>query len=269
MIGQVVLIAAVAVSGDPIAVEPRQPTGKWLVDFADAQCVATRNYGTKDEPIFLVLKQPPLGSVMQLAIVDTRGSGAPKQFKATLTFDDQKPIKIGYLRYQPLKSKYRSSLFNVPVTDFAAAVGAKVVRIRGQGINDAFVLSAMPSVLKTMNECALDLQKVWNIEDPGREKDGPIDADGAKGNLTRLFSGDDYPADAIFDMRSGTVRVSMLIDERGRVADCAILETSDTPVLDAQTCAILKERARFKPATGPDGKPVKDGYIQRITWRLE
>lgn len=75
--------------------------------------------------------------------------------------------------------------------------------------------------------------------------------------------------DAIYEQQSGTVRVALLIDEKGRIADCAILDTSGTPVLDAQTCAILKERARFKPAIGPDGKPAKDGYIQRITWRVE
>jgi len=31
----------------------------------------------------------------------------------------------------------------------------------------------------------------------------------------------------------------------------------------------VKERAKFKPAVGLDGKPSKSSYSQRINWRLE
>jgi TonB family protein len=268
MIGRVLALAAsIAATNAPLA-EPRQPTARWVVNFADAQCVATRSYGSKEEPVFLVLKQPPLGSVMQLAIIDSRGAGKPEQMDVTLTFDDQKPIKMGLLRYQPLKTKYRSNLLNILLKDFASAASARIVRIRGDRLNEAFSLSAMPALLKTMNECALDLRQVWNIHDPDKEEDRALDG-GAKGNFRSLFRAEDYPIDAIYEMQSGTVRVALLINEKGRIADCAILETSAAPVLDAQSCAVIKDRARFKPAVGPDGKPVKDGYIQRITWRLE
>lgn len=271
MIGRVIAFAAVTISAAASAqTAPKQPTGKWVVDFAEAQCVASRNYGSKEDPVFLVLKQPPLGSIMQLAIVDERGAGMPEQFDVTVTFDGQKPIKMELLRYRPLKTKYRSNLINIPLKDFATAASAKVIRIRGDRLDEAFSLSAMPALLKTLNECAIDLRQVWNIHDPDKEEDRPIEnGSGAKGRLQGIFRSGDYPSQAIYDYRSGTVRVALLIDEKGKVADCAILETSGTPVLDAQSCAIIKERARFKPAVGQDGKPMKDGYIQRITWRME
>lgn len=174
MIGRVILGAALALTSSQPQPVPKQPTGKWLVDFADAQCVATRNYGSKEEPVFLVVKQPPLGSVMQLAIVDHRGAGKPEQLDATVTFDNQKPIKIGLLRYRPLKTKYRSNLMNVPLKDFAAAGSVGVIRIRSDRFDQAFAVSAMSALLKTMDECALDLRQVWNIHDPDREEDRPL-----------------------------------------------------------------------------------------------
>ena len=61
----------------------------------------------------------------------------------------------------------------------------------------------------------------------------------------------------------------LLIDETGRVADCTVIETSGVASLDAQTCGAVKLQARFKPAIGLDGKPAKDGVVQRVSWILE
>jgi hypothetical protein len=30
----------------------------------------------------------------------------------------------------------------------------------------------------------------------------------------------------------------------------------------------LKERAKFVPAIGKDGKPAKDAFVQKINWRV-
>jgi len=36
------------------AAAPRQPSGRWVVEFNDAQCIASRNYGTPGNPLRLV-----------------------------------------------------------------------------------------------------------------------------------------------------------------------------------------------------------------------
>jgi protein TonB len=91
----------------------------------------------------------------------------------------------------------------------------------------------------------------------------------AKGDLRRFFSSDDYPWMALIKDQEGQVQFSILIDEKGRVADCSVIEPSGVAVLDAQSCAILTERASFTPAIGTDGKPARDSYISRIVWRTE
>ena len=118
-----------------------------------------------------------------------------------------------------------------------------------------------------MNSCVADLRRVWNVK--GSEDSEDAVREDAKGNLRRLFSWEDYPSEALAMGEGGSVRIALLVDEVGKVADCSVMETSGVAVLDAQSCAVVKERARFKPAIGKDGKPAKDAFIQRIRWRLQ
>jgi protein TonB len=57
-----------------------------------------------------------------------------------------------------------------------------------------------------------------------------------------------------------------LIDTDGKVASCMVIGSSGVASLDAQSCAIVTSRARFRPALGLDGKPARSGKIQRIRW---
>lgn len=138
--------------------------------------------------------------------------------------------------------------------------------IRTEGFEEAFALDQVGPLLEVMNNCVADLRKIWNVN--GSDEDERTVREDAKGNLRRLFSSGDYPRDALLGGDGGSVKVVLLVDEKGRVADCSVMETSRVAVLDAQSCAILKERARFKPAVGKDGKPAKDAFIQGIKWQL-
>ena len=244
---------------------PQAPTSKWMVEYADAQCLAQRKFGTPDKPIYLVLKQPPVGSVIQIALADSRGAGPPTQLDGEVAFDAAKPVKVRLLRYQPEGTKLRSFLINLPLEKFAG--GAQSMRIRTQGLDERFLLPGLGSALKAMGHCTADLQKVWNILDETVERE-PIDGANT-GKLRGVFSGDDYPVEAMLRREGGTAKVAVLVDEQGRVADCTLMETSGVPLLDAQTCILLKSRARFAPARGSDGNPIKSGFQQRITWRVE
>lgn len=60
----------------------------------------------------------------------------------------------------------------------------------------------------------------------------------------------------------------MLINEAGKIASCMVTEASGQASLDAQACSILATRARFIPALGIDGKPIKSGTTTRIKWQM-
>ena len=95
------------------------------------------------------------------------------------------------------------------------------------------------------------------------------DAKASAGNLASLFSAEDYPQDALRREETGTTTVELRVGTNGRVTNCAIASSSGSQSLDATTCKILTERARFTPARDSTGRPVASDYVQRVTWRLE
>lgn len=243
-----------------------QPTGKWIVNFDAAQCVAQRSYGTEEKPLYLVLKQPPLGHVMQLAIVRKGSAGPTAEADGDLSFDDQPSHDVSILEFGPKGAHERVYSINLPLDEFAAARTAKTLRIRGEGINERFALSLVEPLLKVMNDCVVDLREVWNLDD---EQTGPEPVrEDEKGDLRALFSADMYPAQALRSHQAGAVKVALLVDETGKVADCSVVETSGAAVLDAQSCVVFRDKAKFAPATGANGQPAKSGWLQRIVWRL-
>ncbi|MET1112810.1 MAG: energy transducer TonB [Allosphingosinicella sp.] len=261
------IVFALAVAGAAgAAAEPRAPTGKWNVNFGDAQCLAHRDYGTPAKPLRLVLKAPPAGDVVQLAVLQEARTSHAQQVDSFVTIDGGRPLKTNLLIYSPKGSKDRVYLLNLPSTEFASVRRAKMLSVRSEGLNEAFALSAMEPLLKVMDECVADLRRLFNVgvigPDPSRFTRR------ASANLASLFSDDDYPAGAVMKGQSGRVGYALLIGEDGRVADCTIVSTSGVPSLDSQACALLKVRAKFEPALGLDGKPAKDSVVGAIVWRM-
>jgi TonB family protein len=121
-----------------------------------------------------------------------------------------------------------------------------------------------------MDTCVVDLRRVWKV--PAAAAGGtaqlPDRRRARATNLASLISANDHPGVAVMEGQSGAVTMVLLINEQGRVADCSLVQSSGMAVLDAQSCAIMRERAKFTPAVGPDGKPRKDAMIQKVTWRL-
>ncbi|WP_133365185.1 energy transducer TonB [Qipengyuania sediminis] len=77
---------------------------------------------------------------------------------------------------------------------------------------------------------------------------------------------DDYPASAVRDGEGGIVAFRLDVDAAGRVANCAILESSGPLVLAETTCRLLSERARFEPARDAAGRAIASRYHSRVRW---
>lgn len=270
MIRSSALLALLLLVSSLAVADVRAPTGKWVVDFDDARCLAGRNYGTVEKPMLLVLKQPIHGSVMQLQWIEKGGMAEPLQTQGTIRFDQQPPLDISMLLYHTGKTGRRVYEMNVPIERLSAAADATRLRLQGRWLDEELELSSVAPLLKTMGRCVSDLRTHWNASESG-DDDASVPAlkSHAKGNLVQYFQSEDYPRLALMKNQEGKVGFSLLIDEKGRVADCSVIEPSGVAALDAQSCAILTERARFTPAIGAGGKPARDSYIGRVQWRTE
>jgi protein TonB len=78
----------------------------------------------------------------------------------------------------------------------------------------------------------------------------------------------DYPAAALRDRESGTVRFTLDVGPDGRVTGCTVTRSSGNSWLDSSTCRILRSRARFTPAIDFNGNPTTGRIQQHFTWKL-
>ncbi|WP_135466303.1 energy transducer TonB [Crenalkalicoccus roseus] len=76
-----------------------------------------------------------------------------------------------------------------------------------------------------------------------------------------------YPEGARRRGETGTVRVRLHVDERGRVARVDLLGSSGHAELD-RAAQDYFARWRFRPARRADGLPVADSVTAALTWRL-
>lgn len=275
--------AAIAASVQTPPAAPLTPTEKWVVNFADAQCLATRNYGSRAEPLMLGLKAPPLGDVLQIVIVRP-GTADPDQVPGMVIVDGRPPIRTTLFQYGVASTKRKALLVNIPRSEIEPLRSATRIQVRvsdpgeqirasrlkkgATHIDLSFALTQMAPLLKTMDDCVGDLQQVWKVTPestaiPGGQMQGPT------GSLSGVFTSDDYPAEALLGNQTGSVRFALLVDESGRIADCTIVETSGVAALDAQSCAIARDRARFTPGRDAAGKPSKGAFLQRVTWKIQ
>jgi TonB family protein len=80
------------------------------------------------------------------------------------------------------------------------------------------------------------------------------------------FEFHDYPNKAFQKHWEGVTRFELLVDPRGRVANCTVTQSSGHEDLDRTTCALASFRARFAPARGADGEPVYGVYRSQAVW---
>lgn len=100
----------------------------------------------------------------------------------------------------------------------------------------------------------------------------PLPAEGiaakAIGDEAHWIIADDYPADSIRREETGTVRIRWLIDDRGRVRQCGILESSGYPRLDDAACRAISTRARYRPARDATGRAIETTRQRTVRWQL-
>jgi TonB family protein len=243
-----------------------KPFKPWIVDYAEAQCIATRDYGSSGHPVTLGIRPSPNGETYELLVA--RAAPTPpyaQEIEGNVDFG-QGALKAWVLRFRPADSNLDVYQFRIGAAEMAKARGAAEMALRAKGGPDfQFELGSIPQLLDGLSACTDNLKQFWNM---GGEKDGRI-ATPSKGDLRSVFSPDDYPWEAQYRGQQGDGQYLLLVDEKGSVAGCHVLKPTGVPVLDAMACAVIQKRAKFKPALDPRGKPVRSTFVTPpINWKL-
>lgn len=253
----------------PAGAAPDQPISKWRVDFEDAQCVATRDFGTAAAPITLAFKRPPIGGELQLSVFAARGSPrASRQIDASVSINDGEALKTTFLSYDPPAGTRHVFRLNLP-SGGADALGksSSLHLLAGKDLDQRFADPQIGPALRVLDACVADLRAAWNIG-PNGAKSPALRTFATAGDFESLFTSRDLPQAGIGLNYAAPVGFVLLIDEAGRIADCTVTETSGGAALDAQSCAVPTRFAKFKPAVGADGRPTRDFYFYRVNWRF-
>ena len=262
-----------AMMGSAIA-QPRasEAAGNWKLEPSTARCVISRQYDSPQAPVTLGFKAPPLGDTVQMVVVRPGQRTRVGQADARITIDRE--IVRGTALTYPLDAHRPRIVHLVNLSgDHSAAlrrardigVWVKIQYKSSDALNRRFALGPMASAWTELDACLRRLRHTWNVG----EHSGRLASSAEPTLATGLFSDSDYPRVAARKGQMGTTHIILLIDESGAVKDCTLAETSGAAVLDASTCGIILRRAKFRPATGLNGKPAKSAYEQRITWRLQ
>jgi hypothetical protein len=257
----VMFAAFIAMAG---SVEAVAPTGRWVVDFADHQCVASRTFGEAKSPWMLAIKPSPTSDVVQLILIRDGGSRDAVQEDVRLTFGKAAPVMVKQLHYAIKGKEFR--LINLTAEQATLLANAESIEWAGEGPDKGFSTGPIEQLMRTLSACRADLRDYWNIT-PDKAALLKAQARPTK-PLIRHFSTDDYPRQAVWNREGGVTSVVLLIDEKALIRDCMVDGTSGIATLDAMTCIIFRERATFEPAIDKDGKPVRSSFMQRVRWEM-
>lgn len=83
------------------------------------------------------------------------------------------------------------------------------------------------------------------------------------------FQMEDYPVYAFQRRQQGDTAFELLVDPSGKPVNCLVVQSSGSPVLDRQACAVARQRARFSPARDNNGQAVFGTYRSKVLWTID
>jgi hypothetical protein len=261
------ILAIAAASG----LTTRVPTGRWVVDYADEQCIAKRQFGTTDKPLVLIIKPSPTSDVVQLNLVKNGSGDAAYEYDARLSIGGAGPIRVRQLNFgtndKASKRKYFISQINLSGEQATTLSSAERIGwYATAGAHVTLETGKLDALMRALATCRENLREYWNIGTANEQAlKTPVEIIKP---INSLFSTQDYPAQSVRQGDGGTSTVIVLIDETGRTRDCMLEATSGIASIDGMTCAVIRERGRFKPAIGAEGKPVRSYVKSRVRWEL-
>jgi hypothetical protein len=82
------------------------------------------------------------------------------------------------------------------------------------------------------------------------------------------FEWSDYPHYGVEPEQARVVGIRATVTPEGRTQFCEIERSSGRPEVDALTCKLTSERAKFRAASWTDGKPAWGVYRLAVTWAM-
>lgn len=246
-----------------------QPTSKWVVEFADSSCVASRAYGTPEKRLDFHLKAPLLGQTYEVAIVvpdskEPKGNGFDRGWIERPDGSKAAPISAG--SYSTVSKMHITRFYVDPEKYVIGQDGERIILHINKQRHYDLALPDLQKAQRVLSQCLTGLRDEYGV---GETVTKQIATEAkAKQSIVRYFSTDDYPQEAVIKGEQGYVGALYWVESDGRVRDCKIVESSHRQSLDDRTCEVIRTRSRFTPALDHQGNPIRSPDFLRVRWAM-
>ncbi len=122
----------------------------------------------------------------------------------------------------------------------------------------------MGATMLAMRRCTDNLVKSWNF-DPAEiaailTPPKPLSKPGT------WLGSNDYPTAMLYKGGNGLIQFRLDLEVDGSVSKCAILDQAGDSVFSKTTCDLISKRAKFSPAIGRNGQPIRSFYVDAVRW---
>lgn len=242
---------------------PADPVGKWVLDYGEAGCTLSRTFGDPAKPMILGFVPVPFGEKVRVVLITPDRPKGPGLDKGTIEFGAPQTKHETPVEIYPSAAGGWSVVAGADQGALLQALEVGQVLTLNYGRSRVSLnVGQNDKAVAALRSCLGDLLAGWGMDKAAQA----LVASPPGGNVVAFFRADDYPASALEGKEQGDVAVRYWVEPDGRVADCRVVMSSGSELLDSTTCTIITERARLTPARDKDGKPVRSLTATTIHW---
>ncbi len=234
-------------------------TSRWLLDPIDRGCEIMQNFGGAS----LTFRRQPTETTstvrLESAAVPPRVSAAMlrnersgEEISAAAVSGDVPPRK--FLQIGNVDNNFLAKLSPNSTLSFSVE-GRPVAKL---------ALADLDSALTALEQCEARLLRGWGVDPAPLAK---LQAWPEPTNDPRSWvKSEDYPPSAIRVRNQSDATLRYRVTRDGKVADCAVAQSSGSLALDNAACRLVTRRARYRPALAADGSAQDAWVVQTVRW---
>lgn len=242
------------------------PAEKWIVDWGEQRCSLVRRSGGADS-VTMVLRAS-LGTHRPELVLERDWKNTRLPLVATdveVFFSPVTQAVTGYANTLRAGSGERLLFVEGLAEDFFdqfAASKSFTIQHKGRELL-TMRYPAARAAIRSLRACNDDLLASWGV-DP--KVLAALSRQPRAINPATWIRNEDYPDSAVRAEKSGSTVIRFVISAEGRISDCTPVVSSGTPELDAASCRLMVDRAKYEPALDADGKPISVRNVQTVNW---
>lgn len=266
----------------PVVLEPSSP---WNVDFGEDKCRLARTFGGEGNRHVLFFEQGGPASYFGFTVAGPQLERF-RSARIAIRFGEHPVIEVGqhftgtvesfgpaliysgmvFVRDGAQNTGFGQRLCSLPEIDLVQAAKVTKISIRKSKREVIFNTGKLTEPVNVLNQCAQCLLNSWGLDLERHRTVKRIPIWINEYTVARAIQAS-YPESALSKGEQAIIRMRVIVDENGKVAECKLIETTLAKSLDSPACTAMR-RARFEPALDRNGQPMRSYYMTNIIYRV-